>query len=102
MTSFESILIGGSLLANGEDSSMYSSVDAIRLGGGGSGRSVLLSALYVTVTGLIQCNGGNANKSIRTGGGGEGGRIAILGDQKLLTDALLQVMGGRGFVALQA
>ena len=32
ISSFESILIGGSLLANGGDSSLYSSVDAIRLG----------------------------------------------------------------------
>ncbi|PKL30743.1 hypothetical protein CVV43_05480, partial [Candidatus Saccharibacteria bacterium HGW-Saccharibacteria-1] len=66
ISSNTSVLINGSLLANGSNATSTS--------GGGSGGAIYLSAPSVKGAGVIQSNGGNG---ISTGGGGAGGRIAI-------------------------
>ncbi|EKX34852.1 hypothetical protein GUITHDRAFT_119038 [Guillardia theta CCMP2712] len=98
LSSYQQVNVSASLIANGLDSGQYQNPQAYRVGGGGSGGSIILDAPEVIITAEISANGGNADKSNRPGGGGSGGRIAILGSIKHIT-GLLHVIPGKGYVA---
>jgi hypothetical protein len=101
LSSYASVEVTADITTNGIDSGAYQSANALRVGGGGSGGSIIITAPEVILSGTISANGGSADISDRQGGGGSGGRISILGSMKTIT-GLLHVIPGRGYVSFPA
>ena len=109
-----SIVVTGSILANGADATIGLVFDdgvtryAIGGGGGGSGGSVTLKSLgAIIVSGVISCaagkggNGvvGNSQVSAEGGSGGGGGIITIQSPAINTTSSVLTVTGGAAGIA---
>ncbi|PDV97123.1 CARDB domain-containing protein [Candidatus Chloroploca asiatica] len=63
-------------------------------GGGGGGGIVVLSARTLSISGLIQANGGQGGGNKWGAGGGSGGSVLIRGDNLTLNTQRISVLGG--------
>lgn len=74
ISSAGTVMISGTLTANGGEGS---NIAGNRAGGGGSGGSINIQTATLTGSGTLSANGGNAYYNYYRGGTGGGGRIAV-------------------------
>jgi hypothetical protein len=86
------LIVGGTLMVNGEVNVNGTSHTAVEAGAGAGG-SVYVQATRVEGTGFIRANGGNGGY----GGGGGGGRVAIYSCTQLVSPANITAAAGTNF-----